>query len=264
MKEGVLRESIVPALCAGILAFGPVQAEESSTSNGWDFSAAIYLWGTDIGGKTASGSEVDVSFNDLFDNLNSAFMGTFEARKDKWLVITDLIYLDVSADKTANVTIPIDPINSIHFDVTGEADMDMTGKVFQLAGGYNLHTDTRSRLDLIGGARYLDLDMDTSVTITGPLKIPPIKISESGHVWDGIVGVKGRYALGQRWSLPYYVDIGAGQSDFTWQAMAGVGFNAAKWVDIALVYRHLEWDIGGDIIHNINFSGPALGAVFRF
>jgi len=261
MKDCFIRIVFASALGACIFAFGSAQAEESGTSKGWDFSAAIYLWGAGIGGKTASGSEVDVSFNDLFDNLNSAFMGSFEARKDKWLVITDLIYMDVSADKTAKVTIPIGPIE---IDVKGDADMDLTGKIFQLAGGYNLHTDERSRLDLIAGARYLDLDMDTSVKITGPLNTRPIKISESGDVWDGIVGVKGRYAFGQRWSIPYYVDIGTGQSDFTWQAMAGVGYSAAKWVDIALVYRYLDWDIGGDVIDNINFSGPALGAIFRF
>jgi hypothetical protein len=106
--------------------------------------------------------------------------------------------------------------------------------------------------------------MDTSINITGPLQNRPIKISESGDVWDGIVGVKGQYALGQRWSIPYYVDVGTGQSEFTWQAMMGVGFNAAKWLDIALVYRHLAWEVDGDIIDNINFTGPALGAVFRF
>jgi hypothetical protein len=256
MSKDVFRRIIIPAICWGIMTFGPVHAEEYGATKDWEFSAAIYLWGAGIGGKTASGSEVDVSFDDLFDNLNSAFMGTFEARKDKWLVITDLIYMDLAADKKTEVTIPI--------NVTGEADMDLTGKIFQLAGGYNLHADDRSRIDLIAGARYLDLDMDTSINITGPLQNRPIKISESGDVWDGIVGVKGQYALGQRWSIPYYVDVGTGQSEFTWQAMMGVGFNAAKWLDIALVYRHLAWEVDGDIIDNINFTGPALGAVFRF
>lgn len=261
MKKDAFRRVFMLTLLTGVLISGTAQAEESSATRVWDFTAAIYLWGADIGGRTASGSKVDVSFNDLFDNLNSAFMGTFEARKDKWLVITDLIYMDISADKTAEVTIPIGPIE---IDVTGDADVDLTGKVFQLAGGYNLHTDERSRLDLIAGARYLDLDMDTSITITGPLQGRPIKISESGDVWDGIVGVKGQYDLGQRWSIPYYVDVGTGQSEFTWQAMMGVGFNATKWLDVALVYRHLAWEVDGDLIDNLNFSGPALGAIFRF
>ena len=70
--------------------------------------------------------------------------------------------------------------------------------------------------------------------------------------------------LGDRWFLPYYADVGGGGSDFTWQASAGIAFKAARWADIALVYRYLAWDIGGDVIEDIDFSGPALGVVFRF
>jgi len=38
----------------------------------------------------------------------------------------------------------------------------------------------------------------------------------------------------------------------------------AKWVDIVFVYRDLEWGIGVDFVDDLNFSGPAFGAVFRF
>jgi len=45
----------------------------------------------------------------------------------------------------------------------------------------------------------------------------------------------------------------------------GVSFRAASWVDLALVYRHLEWDLGSDpLVADINFNGPAFGAIFRF
>jgi len=33
---------------------------------------------------------------------------------------------------------------------------------------------------------------------------------------------------------------------------------------VGLMYRHLEWDIDGDLIDDIDFSGPAVGAVFRW
>jgi hypothetical protein len=37
-------------------------------------------------------------------------------------------------------------------------------------------------------------------------------------------------------------------------------------VDVALVYRHLEWDIDDSarVIDDINFSGPTLGVIFRW
>ncbi len=62
------------------------------------------------------------------------------------------------------------------------------------------------------------------------------------------------------------VDIGAGESEFTWQATAGVGYRAGDTVDVALVYRHLEWDIDDSarVIDDIDFSGPTLGVIFRW
>ena len=120
-------------------------------------------------------------------------------------------------------------------------------------------------LDLIAGARYLDLDTVVVLSLQSLGPGQSVTLSESVSVWDGIVGVKGRLALGERWFLPYYFDIGAGDSDFTWQASAGVSFQAAQWADIALVYRHLDWEFESDsLINDFNVSGPALGALFRF
>ena len=269
MKEHNLRRIFVSILYAGLLLLGPAlaQAEESSADSGWDFAVAAYLWGADIGGSTGSGADIDVSFSDLFSGLNAGFMGSFEARKDKWLVLTDLVYLDVSADNTTNVTIPVGPglgPGPVPIDITAKTEIDLKGTVFQLAGGYNLLSDGPLKLDLLAGTRYLNLDNDFTVDLSAIGRSRKTKISDSGSVWDGIVGVKGMYALNPRWSLPYYADIGTGQSDFTWQAAAGVAYHAADWVDVALVYRYLAWDIGEDFVDDLNFSGPTLGAIFRW
>jgi len=52
MNKGLLRRIFVLALCVGILSFGTVQAEESTSDSGWQFAVAAYLWGADIGGST--------------------------------------------------------------------------------------------------------------------------------------------------------------------------------------------------------------------
>lgn len=269
MRKYVTKTCFIAALCAGLLLPGPAlaQAEEPAANSGWDFAVAAYLWGADIGGSTGSGADIDVSFSDLFDGLNAGFMGTFEARKDKWLILTDLVYLDVSADDTTNVTIPVGPglgPGPVPIDVTAKTEIDLKGTVFQLAGGYNLLSEGPLKLDLLAGTRYLDLDNDFTVDLSAIGGSRKTKFSDSGNVWDGIVGVKGMYALSPRWSLPYYADIGTGQSDFTWQAAAGVAYHAADWVDVAFVYRYLAWDIGEDFVDDLNFSGPTLGAVFRW
>ncbi len=247
MIGSFLRNRLLQAFLASIMLAGPslAQAEESATDNGWQFAITPYLWGSDISGKTQRGLPIDVPIGDIVDNLESVLMVSFEARKNKWLVLADYIYLDIAASQQVG-PLPI--------------SMNLEGTVFQLAGGYNLYQED-SRLDLIFGARDLDMDLGLSTVIMGN----PVSQSRSGSNLDAIIGVKGQLNLAKRWYLPYYADVGTGDSDFTWQATAGISFQAAKWVDLALVYRHLEWDFKStDALQDINFSGPAFGAIFRF
>lgn len=88
---------------------GPAQAQ-SDESNRWEYAGAVYLWGAGIGGRTLGGSEVEVGFSDLVDNLELAFMGAFSARKNDWSILTDVIFMDISAGKTVDVSIPIGPV----------------------------------------------------------------------------------------------------------------------------------------------------------
>jgi hypothetical protein len=258
------RIRVIAALCFAVFGVSPVlaQTESSASQDQWQFSAAIYLWGADLGGQTNRGSEVEVAFSDLVDNLEMAFMGTFAARKNNWSLLTDIIYMDLGVDNTADLSIPVGPIQ---VPVTTSVSLDVEAWVLHFAGGYNLYSEGKSRLDLIGGARYLDLDQTMFLELQSLGPGLSRTISESLTSLDGIVGLKGSAALGERWFLPYYIDVGAGESKFTWQATAGIGYRAGRVVDLALVYRHLEWDIdSAPIVDDLNFSGPTLGVIFRW
>jgi hypothetical protein len=258
------RIRVIAALCFAVFGVSPVlgQTESSVPEDQWQFSAAIYLWGADMGGQTIGGSEVEVGFSDLVDNLEMAFMGAFAARKNNWSFLTDVIYLDLGVDKTADLSIPI---GGMQVPVTTTTNVDVQSWVLHFAGGYGLYSEGKSRLDLIGGARYLDLSMDLFLELQSLGPGQSRTISESLSAWDGIVGLKGHASLGERWYLPYYVDVGAGQSKLTWQATAGIGFRAGRVWDLALVYRHLEWDLDSTrVIDDINISGPTLGVIFRW
>jgi len=88
--------------------------------------------------------------------------------------------------------------------------------------------------------------------------------SLSGSVWDGVVGIRGRANLQGNWYLPYYADIGTGQSDLTWQLLGGFGYKY-NWGDMALAYRHLEWEFDTDVpLMDVNFSGPIVQAKWHF
>lgn len=247
-----------------VLPVTPVMAQTdvSESEDQWEFTGAIYLWGADIAGQTLNGSEVEVGFSDLVDNLEMAFMGAFAARKNEWSILTDVVYMDIGATETAELSIPVGPIQ---VPVTTAADLDLEGWALHFAGGYELSAEGKSRVDLIGGVRYLDLDMDLFLELESLGPGQSRTVSESLTSWDAIIGLKGRTALGERWFLPYYIDIGTGESKFTWQASAGIGFQAGKVWDVAFLYRHLEWDLDStQVIDDINFSGPMLGVIFRW
>jgi hypothetical protein len=259
-----IRIGVIAVLCFAVLGISPVlaQTDSSASQDQWQFSGAIYLWGADMGGHTIRGSEVELGFSDLVDNLEMAFMGAFAARKNNWSFLTDVIYLDLGVDKTADVSIPVGPTL---LPVTTSVSLDVEAWVLQIAGGYNLYSEGKSSLDLIGGARYLDLGLDMFLELQSLGPGQSRTVSESLTAWDGIVGLKGHASLGERWFLPYYVDIGAGQSKLTWQAAAGVGFRAGRVVDLALVYRYLEWDFDSTrVVDDMNLSGPTLGVIFRW
>ena len=231
-------------------------------SERWEHSLAVYLWFADIKGATSLGTDVEVDFDDLVDNLQMGFMGTYQARKGKWSFLGDVIYLDVG--KSESFELPTPGPRPIVVPV--ETDLDLEGWVINLHGGYTLYSNDGSLTDFVFGARYLDLSTDVSIFFD--TQLPPGGIEREGgrseKVWDAIVGIKGRAQLGEHWYIPYYIDIGTGESDFTWQAEVGISYQAARWADIALTYRHLEWQLDKQLVDDFSFGGPVLGVIFRF
>jgi hypothetical protein len=81
--------------------------------------------------------------------------------------------------------------------------------------------------------------------------------------WDAIVGFKGQVRFGDsKWSMPYYFDIGAGESNWTWQALVGVGYQFS-WGELSLVMRSLNYYFDDNKL-DLHLTGPALGATFTF
>lgn len=239
LKTPFTRLSLVLAI---VLFFGITQSQAESGSEGdWEFGAQIYLWGAGIGGQSGSGSDLDINFDDIFDDLKMGFMGAAAARKGKWTVMMDLIYLDIEDDEA---------VNGINTRV------ELSSWIITPSVGYTVLESEQGRLNLLLGARYLYLKTD--------MGLGNIQFSDSGSNWDGIIGIDGELNLGQKWYLPYYLDIGTGNSDLTWQGDIGIGYRFNK-CDIVLSYRYLNYDFDeGDVIDNMNISGPMIGFKFFF
>jgi len=259
------------------LAGSTLCAPAVAADNEWTFAVTPYLWLPNINGSLKydlpnidSRPDVETGPNDYLENLDFAFMISGEARKGKWSIFADGIYLDFSAEDSR-----IKSFGGTVIDATIdlETESSLSGGVWTLAGGYSLVQDSKATLDLIGGFRYLGIEASTdwslSTTITDPdtgdVLAASGSISEDGNLWDGIIGVRGHVKLGDsNWAIPYYADIGTGDSELTWQAMTGITYNW-NWGGVSLVYRHLSYDMDEDgLLQDVEFSGLALGATFRF
>jgi hypothetical protein len=125
--------------------------------------------------------------------------------------------------------------------------------------------------DLIFGVRLLDLKQTLSWSFNGNIAGLPLPgrtgVSEATlDNWDGIIGVKGRAYLDgeRRWFIPYYVDIGTGQSKLTWQANAGVGYRF-DWGSLIASWRYLDYQMkSGLVVQSLTANGALVGVTFSF
>ena len=247
------------AVCVALPA--SAHASDSYSGDNWEYSLDIYMWMSGMQGSTNSGIDFDVDFDTLLKNLKMTFMGAMEARNGKYSLFADIIYLNVGGSKSA--TVVGDGPFGLYQD--RKAGIGLKSWIVTLGGGYNVIDTQQHRLDIIAGARYFSLREDISLKLSvGPVTLFDRSVSISDHVWDAIVGVKGNVNIDANWFIPYYFDIGAGGSDLTLQAMAGVGYRF-EWGDLLLTYRYMHYDYKSDFINSdLDIDGPLLGAKFRF
>jgi len=93
-----------PILCALLIAASPVCAAElgpAEPSSRWEFSLTPYAWAINVNGDvTARGHTADVN-EDFFQILEKsdslfAWMSYFEARKGRFSIFTDLVWMDLT------------------------------------------------------------------------------------------------------------------------------------------------------------------------
>ena len=259
------------ALLASAVAF----AQQPATQDGsWQFGVSIYGWFPDITGQTAftqpgGGSDFEIDIDDILKDLEFTMMGTVEVQKGRWGFLTDLIYMDAkdSENGTRKATIGR---RQLPVGASADIDLDLKSWIWTLAGTYRVIDRYGLTLNVLAGARYLDVEQDVDWDITDTVGSIPVSdragsAKASLSNWDALVGARGRYTFGAQktWFVPYHLDVGAGDSDLTWQGIAGLGY-AFRWCEVAAVWRYLYYDLSGKAIDDVSFSGPAAGVTFRW
>lgn len=237
-------------LCGVVLLMG---ATAATAQESWNWGAEIYFWGANLGGETTTGDDIDVSIEDIVKNLKFGAMGAIGGQRGPLSLFADLIYLDLTDSEKTNVD-----VGGASVRVRG--DMELKGFISTFGVGYQLVETAATTISATGGVRYLWLDGDIDLKADGL----SVSESESGNNWNGVVGFRGKTELNDRWYLTYYADVGAGDSDLTWQALGAVNYRLGR-VDLALGYRYLEFDFKDfGPFDSLNLSGAFAGVKIPF
>jgi hypothetical protein len=203
-------------------AVRPAAAQE------WQFYGAAYAWlagldGTIGAGPAGGGQPVEASFSDLASYIDFAAAGHFEARNAKVVLLTDINYVGLGAERDADVEgVPV------------TIDMDYNQWIIEAGGGYRISEN----FDALLVGRYYIQDLGGTVTSIGG-----DESGETSHKWaDMYVG--GRYSnvLGGKWVVSVRGDVGFGGSDIAWFGNALVGYRLGKTLSLGLAYRVLSLD----------------------
>ena len=274
MARGIWKSAAM-LVAISVLAMGVAPPAHAQSGDTWEFQALVYAYVPDIGGTTRfpagdGGTTITVPSDAIVDSLDFAFMATFEARKGRYGVFTDVMYLDAGGSSTGSRDIAIGD-REIPAGVTADLDLDMKATSWTLAGEYVLVDTPQHTLSALAGTRLLDLEQKLGYDLSadvGPLAGP----GRSGEIevhstyWDAVVGLKGQFLSGAegRWTLPYYVDVGTGESDLTWQAFGGVGYRFGRGTVLG-GWRHVTYDFkSGSTVEGLDLDGPMLGVSFHW
>lgn len=230
------------AVLAGLAIPAAAQAQEGER---WEYALAPYLWAAGLDGATTVGDlsvESDHSFSDLVDKVDFGLTGAFEARKGRWGILFDAIYIKLSDDVGT---------------ARGTVDVEAVQQMYTLGGAWRA-LEGPAPVDLIAGLRFNYLKPT--------LELGGVERGQSKDALDPFIGVRGRYPLAPGWTLDGYLDVGTFDgSDYAWQLLVGASHDWRPDRSIKFGYRQLKTRYSGERIEvDTTMQGLYIGVGIRF
>lgn len=267
--EMARRFALLACLC-GACCTGPATAAEL-VSEEWQFQVTPYLWGVYMSGDvTVKGVKTSpsVTFSEILDDLDFAFMAEADARKGRIGVFVNAVYADV-----ADTNDDVGP--GLRVRAEGEMAVAGAGAYYRL-GPWNLDAEAGATgpkvvVDPYVGARYTYLDAELKFRRIGR------QISADKHWVDPIVGVRTLWELTPNWNINVLGDVGgfglSGNSDFSWQAAGLIGYRFGLFGDDdanvvagyrALFQKYKDGNGRDEFKWDMTLHGPMLGLAITF
>lgn len=248
-------------------------ASALKADNGWHIRASAMGYFPAVHGSTHfpsgnSGPGFRIDPHTILGSLKFGFMGELHATKGRWGAFLHLRYTDLSKHvrgsrdfSVPNVPVPV--------GVTGNFGLRDKMTLMTLAGTYQAIASPNADLYLLAGTRMLRDRQRLKYQLSAP--IAGMDRRGTSHArstnWDAIVGVMGRqrFAPAPRWFVPYYLDVGTGDSRFTMTASLGLGYTF-RWGEISAAWRYVDYHYkkAGPGVSRLRYSGPTVGVTWTF
>lgn len=224
----------------------------ASDDPAFNWSVTPYLWASQTQADLSFRDEAlggdTISFRDLLDQLDSAFMIHVETGRNRWSVFTDLTYLETSDSDQR-------PIFRVDTDAeTTVADVGLT----YWPGGVG------AGVGVFGGLRYSGFD-NRYRFYRNDAQVGEAR--DDDDYYDALLGLRYRFDLAERWEMLAHADYSFGQSEGTWlvraQLARTVGKRALNRIVFGYQYKRADF-VFGDLRTRYTYHGPNIGFNFRF
>lgn len=221
----------------------------------WRFRITPYAWLPSTSGSIGAGplsADAGVSSSKIISDLQMGAMLDIEVDYKRWSLENDVVYaqLQASNDKTQPY---FGELKSTAYQVFWTSYL-----------GYRVIDTKRFTMDLQGGFRLISLGVDLELT-------PGLLDGRSRYytrTWiDPVVGLRTRTFVTDWLFIPIRGDIGGfgANSELTWQAMAGIGFQISRWFGVVVGYRGLGYQYDqANFRYDVGTHGPIIGLNFEF
>lgn len=278
------RGGLWAALLTASISTGAM-AQGTAPAPGWSFDLAPYIWLPSVNAELrhqlpaglGGSADVKADANDYLQQVDAAIAFAATLRNGRFALLTDVMYVsaDVGSSRVSAVDIAGVGRNPISSSLSSASSSTLKTMLWTLAGSYTVASGDWGHTDVLAGFRYLGVEAtsnyNVALTLYGPRGNAGPSFGGAGRfsgredIWNGIIGVHGRLNLSNSgFFVPYYLDIGAGASNFTWQGFTGIGYQTG-WAGVQLGWRYLSLNQGGNsLVQEMNMSGAYLAVNFRF
>jgi len=225
-----------------------------ASDDGWHFAVTPYLWFAGASGRVGAlghNAGVHASAGDLLSHFDIGLMGLVEARKNRFVLPVDFLWIKLRADKA----LPFDQgLNSIQ--------VKATQTILTPKAGYRIVDGKKIKIDALAGFRYWHLGQTLNFQ-------PQLfnGFSRSANWVDAVAGGKMEVPLSEKALISIAADAGGGGADLDYQTVGALGYQLGKKAILQLGYRYLYVNYHTNppvlFVYDLHTSGALLGITFN-